>query len=420
MEKGLRIKIINEVNKMVKPGTEAFIEKSIKDLEFLGVPSLILRDLRNLLEKENFDEDQIHFLVDQTYTSYEKAKVFAGEPVGTVAAQSIGEPGTQMTLRTFHYAGVAEFSVTSGLPRLIEIVDARRNPSTPIMNIFLDEEHKYDKDKTKEVNRQIEQVRVETLCSDIEIDMTENTIVLNVIPALLEDKGVTIEDLIEKIKRYKKKGSINYNEEENQIIIDPEIEALDKLQKYQERIKKIIIKGIKGIKRSRIYKKKGEQEFQIQTEGSNFAEVIQIEGVDKFRTYCNHIHEIEEYLGIEAARALIIRESEKVLQDQGLGVDKRHLLCMADLMCSTGSINQIGRHGISGIKESVLARAAFEVTITQLIAAAIAGEEEHLLGIPENVIIGQLVPIIGTGAVDVILDSDAYREQVEKMKESSK
>jgi DNA-directed RNA polymerase subunit A" len=403
---------------MVKQGTEKIIEKSLKDLEFLGVPSLIIRDLKNLLERENFDEDQIHFLVDQTYTSYERSKVFPGEPVGTVAAQSIGEPGTQMTLRTFHYAGVAEFSVTSGLPRLIEIVDARRNPSTPIMNIYLDEEHKYDREKAKEVNRQIEQIRVETLCSEIEIDMTDNTIVLNLIPALLEDKGVSVDELMDKIKRYKKKGSITYNEEENQIIIDPEIEALDKLQKYQERIKKIIIKGIKGIKRSRIYKKKGEAEFQIQTEGSNFAEVLQIEGVDKYRTYCNHIHEIEENLGIEAARALIIRESEKVLQDQGLGVDKRHLLCMADLMCSTGSINQIGRHGISGIKESVLARAAFEVTITQLIAASIAGEEEHLLGIPENVIIGQLVPIIGTGAVDVILDNDAYREQVEKKQAS--
>ena len=64
-----------------------------------------------------------------------------GEAVGIVAAQSIGEPGTQMTLRTFHYAGVKEQNVTLGLPRLIEIVDARRIPSTPIMTIYLTGEH---------------------------------------------------------------------------------------------------------------------------------------------------------------------------------------------------------------------------------------------------------------------------------------
>ena len=403
---------------MAKPETKNIIEKSLKDLEFLGVPSLIIKDLESLLEKEDFNEEQIHFLVDHVYTSYERSKVFPGEPVGTVAAQSIGEPGTQMTLRTFHYAGVAEFSVTSGLPRLIEIVDARRNPSTPLMTIFLDEEHKYERDNAKEVNQQIEQIRVETLCTDIEIDLAENTVVLNLIPEMLLDKDVTIDDIIDKIKKYKKKTDIKYDEEENQLIIDPDFDTIDKLQKFQERVKKIIIKGIKGIKRSRIYKRMNSSEFQIQTEGSNFAEVLMIDGVNKYKTYSNHIHEIEENLGIEAARALIIKEAEKVLADQGLGVDKRHLLCMADLMCTTGSINQIGRHGISGIKESVLARAAFEVTITQLIAAAIAGEEELLLGIPENVIIGQLVPIIGTGAVDVILDNSAYKERVDDLEES--
>ncbi|MBS65257.1 MAG: hypothetical protein CMA93_02890, partial [Euryarchaeota archaeon] len=61
------------------------------------------------------------------------------EAVGITTAQSIGEPGTQMTMRTFHYAGVATVNVTQGLPRVIEIVDARKVPKTPTMLIYLDE-----------------------------------------------------------------------------------------------------------------------------------------------------------------------------------------------------------------------------------------------------------------------------------------
>ena len=107
---------------------------------------------------------------------------------------------------------------------------------------------------------------------------------------------------------------------------------------------------------------------------------------------------------------MIIREATSVLNDQGLDVDHRHLLSLADLMCYTGRILQIGRHGISGVKESILARAAFEVTIKQLLNASISGEEEKLKGIPENVIVGQLVPTIGTGSVQLQVDLEKYRE----------
>ena len=100
-------------------------------------------------------------LIEEAKKSYSKALVEPGEAVGTIAAQSIGEPGTQMTLRTFHYAGVAELNVTLGLPRLIEIVDARKNPSTPMMTAFLDDAHKEDGTKAREVARRIEETKIE-------------------------------------------------------------------------------------------------------------------------------------------------------------------------------------------------------------------------------------------------------------------
>ncbi|MHA1485664.1 MAG: hypothetical protein ACTSSC_00655, partial [Promethearchaeota archaeon] len=149
-----------------------------------------------------------------------------------------------------------------------------------------------------------------------------------------------------------------------------------------------------------------KKEWVIKTEGTNMHGVVQIEGVDITRTVSNHIHEIEKLYGIEAARNMIIKEAQKVLEQQGLDVDKRHLLILSDLMCVGGSIQSIGRHGISGSKSSVFARAAFEVTVNQLLDAGLYGEEEKLLGIPENVIIGQISPI-GTGRVNVMFDLDA-------------
>jgi len=112
---------------------------------------------------------------------------------------------------------------------------------------------------------------------------------------------------------------------------------------------------------------------------------------------------------------MIINEAQKVLEQQSLDVDQRHLLILSDLMCVSGSIQSIGRHGISGSKSSVFARAAFEVTVNQLLDAGLYGEEERLLGIPENVIIGQVTPI-GTGRVAIMFDLDKNLEILKKRK----
>jgi DNA-directed RNA polymerase subunit A" len=111
----------------------------------------------------------------------------------------------------------------------------------------------------------------------------------------------------------------------------------------------------------------------LYTEGSNLAAVLRIKGVDTTRVYTNNIHEIEEVLGIEAARNAIIKEAMGVLEEQGLDVDIRHVMLIADMMTADGTIKQIGRHGVSGEKPSVLARAAFEVTINHLLEASVRG-----------------------------------------------
>jgi DNA-directed RNA polymerase subunit A" len=384
--------------------TQQILEKNLEDLKDDGIPEDLIDKIRNRVKDEVLEEEQLEYLLNKIYVNYNNAVVETNEPVGTVAAQSIGEPGTQMTLRTFHYAGVEEFSVTQGLPRLIEIVDARRFPSTPQQTIYLEVPYNQSEEKAIEVHRRIEQIRIEQITHDVDLDFVNWNIIINLIPEICEKKGIDIETIPEILKRYKKKGTIK--REGNSIIIDPQIEDLQSLQKLREKILKKVVKGVRGIKRGLLTPTDDKKEWVIKTEGTNMHGVVQIEGVDITRTVSNHIHEIEKLYGIEAARNMIIKESQKVLEQQGLDVDQRHLIILSDLMCVEGSIQSIGRHGISGSKSSVFARAAFEVTVNQLLDAGLYGEEERLLGIPENVIIGQVVPM-GTGRVSIQFDLDA-------------
>ncbi len=396
--------------------TPKLLDEQLEILKEDGIPEDLITKIREKVINEVLEEEQLEYLLNKIYINFNNALVETSEPVGTVAAQSIGEPGTQMTLRTFHYAGVEEFSVTQGLPRLIEIVDARRFPSTPQMTIYLEKPYNESEDKAIEVHNRIEQIRIEQITHDVDLDFVNWNIVINLIPEICEKKGIEINEIPEILKRYKKKGTIK--REGNSIIIDPGIEDLQSLQKLREKILKKVVKGIRGVKRGLLTPSDESKEWIIKTEGTNMQGVIQIEGVDVTRTTSNHIHEIEKLYGVEAARYMIILESQKVLEQQGLDVDLRHLLILADLMCYSGAIQSIGRHGISGSKSSVFARAAFEVTVNQLLDAGLYGEEERLLGIPENVIVGQISPI-GSGRVNVMFDLDANLEILKKKKKRS-
>jgi DNA-directed RNA polymerase subunit A" len=172
-----------------------------------------------------------------------------------------------------------------------------------------------------------------------------------------------------------------------------------KLLLASEEAKAIRIKGVTGIRRALIRKEK--EEYVIYTEGSNLEGVLDIAGVDGARTTTNSIFEVYRVYGVEAARAALIQEANRTLAEQGLGVDIRHLMLVADVMTNEGDIRAIGRHGISGKKTSVLARAAFEITAAHLLRAAITGEVDELKGVAENIIVGQPITL-GTGAVNLV------------------
>ncbi len=371
------------------------------------LPPKIINELESRFNQLDVSDAEFDEICDNVVNSYERSIVEPGEAVGTVAAQSIGEPGTQMTLRTFHYAGVAELSVTQGLPRLIEIVDARRNPSTPTMTIHLDPSISDDRSEAKKIAQRIEMVLVESVASNVSIDLLRQAIDIRLDPELMEDKDLTVEVVAEAIEGdIKRKGEVESGK--NTIFVYPTSDVLADLQRLSDKIREVRVKGIDDV--THVVIRKDDGEYVLYTEGTNLADALEIEGIDPNRIHTNHLRELLEVLGIEATRNGIIKEALAVLDEQGMDVDVRHIILVADMMTHSGEIQQIGRHGISGSKHSTLARAAFEVTIKHLLGAGIAGTRDPLDGITENVILGQLIPL-GTGSIDLLMNPQSSNPQ---------
>jgi len=299
-------------------------------------------------------------------------------------------------MRTFHYAGVAEMNVTLGLPRLIEIVDARRLPKTPIMEVFLSPKYATKKDVAFKLAGKIESKSVAQI-ADIHTDITNLRIIVKPKKKLMKEFDLGIDVIAARMKKNGRlKCKMEY--EKDSIILQEEEVSFKKLYILEDKVRNLKVVGIPEITRA-IVKKEGK-EFRLFTEGSNLKRILEFEEVDGARTTTNSIHEIAEVLGIEAARNSIIHELFETLDGQGLQVDVRHLMLVSEVMTMEGMVRAIGRHGISGRKTSVLARAAFEITSAHLLGAGLTGECDELGGVAENIIVGQPISL-GTGAISV-------------------
>ncbi len=357
------------------------------------LPQSILQEVKLNLPV-SCSKSELTKIMEAVLTAHKAAKVNPGECVGLVGAQSIGEPGTQMTLNTFHFAGVSEMNVTTGLPRVIEIFDARKEIKTPMMEIYLKAPHNKDIELLKKFAAKIKETAFGELALEYSLNIFDQVLRIKLNAVLLEDYGVSAKDLAKTIK-VKVKG-FGIESADDQIILTKtgKTEEIKDLYNIKEKIKEFKIAGVKGI-RQVLPVKRGE-EYIILTSGTNLKEILNLPEVDATRTVSNDICEIYDILGIEAARQAIISEVFKVIDAQGLNIDIRHIMLVADIMCATGDVKGVTRYGVVKEKASVLARASFETPIKHLINAALEGEVDNLTSVVENVMVNQPVPV-GTG-----------------------
>jgi DNA-directed RNA polymerase subunit A" len=335
-------------------------------------------------------------LISISEKTYLKNLVEPGEAVGIIAAQSIGEPGTQLTLRTKHYAGAAEVSVGSGIQRVEEIVDGRSHSKYPTMTIYLLEEFRKTKEDAEKYANSLVDVRIGDIIK-VEEDLGKRKISITINEKEIKTKSIDRKDLIKKMEKYLK---LKPKEKDNSLEFGPSKEHLLKGRKNLNKLIATRIQGVRGIEKTIVVEENNE--FLIKTSGTNLKTVLKLPEVDKDRTTTNDVKEISKVLGIEAGRITIVQELYKTFRDNGILLDVRHTMLLADLMCFEGDVKGIVRTGITRQKSSPLARAAFEETTKHLLDAAFKGEIEELTGVVENIIVGQPIKV-GTGKVDLVM-----------------
>merc|ERR1712059_163274 len=354
-----------------------------------------------------------------------KAVMEPGTAVGALCAQSIGEPGTQMTLKTFHFAGVASMNITLGVPRIKEIINASKKISTPIVTTYL--ENDTDAEFCRKVKGRIEKTSLGEVSEYIEEVMLPDDCFLLIKLAVDRIKLLKLEVSAESIRwsictsKLKIKPDKCVLVGESLIKVKPSVSAKStlyyQLQLIREKLPAVIIKGLPTVSRAVMHldeAKNGPKKYKLYVEGDNLREVIATTGVDWIHTTSNNTLEVANTLGIEAARKTIINEIKYTMESHGMSIDGRHIMLLADLMTCRGEVLGITRHGLAKMKESVLMLASFEKTSDHLFDAAYFGQKDVIRGVSECIIMG--IPMgVGTGLMKL-----QYKHKPEPLRASKR
>ncbi|GLB33325.1 putative DNA-dependent RNA polymerase [Lyophyllum shimeji] len=359
--------------------------------------------------KSKVTEDQITTFLHLCWTKYVKARIEPGSTVGAVGAQSIGEPGTQMTLKTFHFAGVASMNVTLGVPRIKEIINAAKVISTPIISCKL-------VTNDSEASARIVKARLEkTLLGDIasvleEAWAPEYTYIGVIIDMDAIQKlqlELTLDDIkwaivaAKKLKIKQESITVIPRKHRLRIYVDTQ-DKYYRLRELKRGLPEVVVKGVPTIQRAVINikektdakGKKGDKELLV--EGYGLQKCMIAEGVVGEQTSSNHVIEVAQVLGIEAARKTIINEIQYTMKSHDMIIDPRHVMLLGDVMTYKGEVLGITRFGVAKMKDSVLMLASFEKTTDHLFDAAAFGKNDSIAGVSESIIMGNPAANCGT------------------------
>jgi DNA-directed RNA polymerase subunit A'' len=371
------------------------VSEELQTSSSVRLPKKFLDKIEEVAGTKRLNKEQKERLTQEVANVFVERQFEPGEVIGIITAQSISEPSTQMTMRTYHFAGTAGMKVTYGLPRLMEIFDAKKELETPMMTIFLKKEFN-NVDTAKRLAGYIVEKKISSLSKSVSLNLNDGTIEIE--PADRKRCSSISRAVNESVK------DVSARVVRDKIIVKPNAEVeMKELQKLKDKALNVGIEGVAGVQNAVVRREGGD--WIINTLGTDLDAVIKIKEVDEKRTVSNDIYEVANVLGVEAARNVIMTEAMKTLQEQGLEVDIRYIMLVGDIMTFSGDVNSIGRYGVAGSKTSILARAAFEETIKHLVRASIRNESDEFKGIFENVMIGQVVPS-GTGMFDLIAQGE--------------
>jgi DNA-directed RNA polymerase beta' subunit len=383
----------------------------------------------------------IPVLKKEIESMYFKSQIKPGEAVGVICAQSIGEKNTQTALNTFHKAGQSEKTMTEGVPRFQELLNATRNQKMVNHNIYL-EDATSDLTRTRGlVGNKINHIQLK----DIITSMTSHPSPLNekwyrawcvMYPPNFDIKEtgcVTIMLNVNKMFEYKiswvdVRRSIEdeyddlyciaspMNGDRIDIYVDP-THVLSKVEKkvafvtpenameiyledvVETNIGSVTVSGIQGIEEI-FYTKDGDGTWMVETNSENsdarrlntLRLIMSIDEVDATKTTSNNIWDIYETLGVEAVKAFLVQEFMSIMD----GINECHARLLVDRMTFGGSVSSISRYTMKKDESGPMGKASFEESLDNFLNAAIQGEVEPTKGISASIICGKRSNV-GTG-----------------------
>uniref|UniRef100_A0A674HBK6 DNA-directed RNA polymerase subunit n=1 Tax=Taeniopygia guttata TaxID=59729 RepID=A0A674HBK6_TAEGU len=390
-------------------------EKIKKTRDKYGINDNGTTEPRVLYQLDRITPTQLEKFLETCRDKYMRAQMEPGSAVGALCAQSIGEPGTQMTLKTFHFAGVASMNITLGVPRIKEIINASKAISTPIITAQLDKDD--DPDFARLVKGRIEKTLLGEISEYIEeVFLPDDCFILvklsleRIRLLRLEVNAETVRYSICVSKLRVKPGDVAVHGEAV-VCVTPRENSKSSmyyvLQSLKEELPKVVVQGIPEVSRAVIHvdEQSGKEKYKLLVEGDNLRAVMATHGVKGTKTSSNNTYEVEKTLGIEAARTTIINEIQYTMVNHGMSIDRRHVMLLSDLMTYKGEVLGITRFGLAKMKESVLMLASFEKTADHLFDAAYFGQKDSVCGVSECIIMG--IPMnIGTGLFKLLHRAD--------------
>ena len=465
--------IISEIESLKFLKTSSAL--SLNSVNLLIVLCRIYLSPKKLCIEYKLPKIAFDYIITTIKSKFYDSLIESGELAGTIAAQSIGEPSTQMTLNTFHFAGVAsKSSVNQGVPRFKELLSITQNLKGPMNTIVLQEPYCYNKEFTQKILNKLSLTYTKDIIISTEIYFdklgrdgkksvkpVEQAILnmsspfdfgdqLELTPWVLKlefnkikmlEKNIKMIDIYIKIcqKFNKDRQDIKcYYTDDNAsnliMRIQPVLVSDEPLECNQDDmicilktlektiLNDIILVGIPNIGGATMHsnenyitfnEEKGvfdkKKRWSIYTEGNNLLDILTQPYINTEETTSNHIHEIYDLFGIEAARNALYNEISEVFENAGSYINSRHKALLVDMMTNKGYLMSMDRHGINKSDRGTLAKCSFEETPDILARAAIFGECDKMNSVSANIMLGQEVSI-GTGSVDVLFDEEKYIE----------
>ncbi|WP_148688837.1 MULTISPECIES: hypothetical protein [unclassified Methanopyrus] len=423
---------------------EELLEEVCKE-EDVELPDSVHREIVEKVSEDeglkDADEETVRKILRALVRNYKCRQIERGDAVGVLAAQSMCEPATQMTMRTFHLAGVAEIDITTGMPALERVLSLPyHGPPTWVIELRLKEPYRSDREKAEGVARKIEETRFEELTEYIEVNPDECAIEIGLDEERIEEHGIDEDQLVAFVREHTG-GACHLDGDVLKVTL-ADVESTSELAEIANDLREAVVKGIEGVLHASVQYDEDEDEYYILVRGSPegaperpprwisqrarnskvakraylMLQLMQLDEVDATRVNTNDPKIVDVILGVEAGRNAIIEQLEEVYESQGISVDLRHFMLISDMMSFWGelrSVRSVGGYSVMELKGSPITKAAFEYVSRVLTETATSGDVEELRGVLENIIVGKPVPV-GTGTVELTVDYSKFREGEEE------